>query len=158
MKFCNRGHCTCFFDKVWKWILTPCCKLHDFNYKKQHIRRVVADRRFYKCLSKHSPFLLAGMMWFAVRTFGWHFWNKEKRKNMGNKKSNAILDHDEMMAWYNDPENHYLGEIEDNIFHITPFVCDFEVVQDGNVLLRGVAGQGLGYDMIARKLLITGGN
>lgn len=71
--------------------------------------------------------------------------------------SNAILDYDEMMDWYSDEDNHYLGDVKDNIFHVTPFVCDFEVVKDGDVTIRGVAGQGLGYDMIARTLIIVKG-
>ena len=157
MKLCNRGYCTCFWDKFLGYVLVPCCKLHDFNYAKQKVKRAEADKRFFKCLKKHSFFLLAGSMWLAVRLFGWYFWNKAKREKM-KTKSNAILFYDEMMDWFIEASsNNYedLGKMDGNIFHVTPFVCDFEVVnKDGEIILRGVRGQGLGYDMITRTLKI----
>jgi hypothetical protein len=91
-------------------------------------------------------------MWSGVRLFGWYFWNKEKKKMK--TISNAILSHDEMMDWFSDDTNHYLTQRDGNVVHVSPFVCDFEVVRDDEVVLRGVVGDGLGYDTITRKLKI----
>jgi len=73
---------------------------------------------------------------------------------MNKTESNAILYYDEMMDWFSDEDNHYLTQKDGNVVHVSPFVCDFEIVKDDEILLRGVRGQGLGYDLITQKLTI----
>lgn len=153
MKLCNKSYCTCFWDKFLNYNLVPCCKLHDFNYGKQHIERNEADKYFYKCLKKQTFFLLALTMYGVVRTFGWYRWNKATRKNI----RYFILNYAEMEEWYSNSDNHYLGELDGDIFHVTPFVCDFQLVRDKEIVLKGVAGQGLGYDLRARTFIIMEG-
>jgi len=76
--------------------------------------------------------------------------------NMANI-SNAILDENEMIEWFSDETNHYLLEKKENVVECYPFVCDFEVVNDsGNIKLRGARGQGLGFNLDTKQLIIIG--
>lgn len=71
--------------------------------------------------------------------------------------SNAILSESEMIEWYSDETNHYLLEKKENVVECYPFVCDFEVVDDsGTIKLRGVRGQGLGFNLDTKQLIIIG--
>ena len=79
-KLCERGqNCTCFVDKIGKYYHGDCCKLHDFNYQKQHITRAKADKKFFNCLRKKTDDIIAFLMYLGVRSFGWIFWNKAKK-------------------------------------------------------------------------------
>ena len=159
MKVCNRGYCTCFWDKVLGFSLVPCCKLHDFNYAKQHISREEADKRLFKCLKKHSFFLLAGLMWSGVRIFGRYFWNKsKKRKQMGKNISNAIFDKDELVEHFSDESNHYHYKLMDDGTLIAWMCCDFEIINNEKVILRGGYGDGICYNLENQKITIEKGN
>ena len=80
MSICERGqHCTCFIDKIGKYYHGMCCQLHDYNYVRQHISRKEADKRLLKCLKKNTYKPIAYSMYYAVRTFGFIFWNRAKR-------------------------------------------------------------------------------
>lgn len=159
MNFCDRGYCTCFWDKFLGYVLVPCCKLHDFNYEKQHISRKVADKRLFKCLKKHSFFLLAGAMWGAVRIFGRYFWNKSKREKMKNKNvSNAILIKDELVEHFSDDRNHYLYKLRDDNTLTAWMCCDFEIIDGEEVILRGGCGEGICYNLENQKITLEKGN
>ncbi len=82
---CNAGYCTCFPDAILNSKHGACCKLHDFNYSKQHITRLTADKRLFKCLRKNTYFFIAIVMFLGVRTFGSFFWIKAKKSS---KKEN----------------------------------------------------------------------
>jgi hypothetical protein len=72
-------------------------------------------------------------------------------------KSNAILDESEMLEWYSDDTNHYepLIDKDNGVVMVIPFSCDFEVTdKEGNIKLRGVKGQGLGYDLETKQLIV----
>ena len=150
---CTRGYCTCFWDKILNYVLIPCCKLHDFNYGKQHISRAEADKRLFNCLKKHSFFLLAGFMWLGVRTFGWYFWRKARKEKMKNV-SNAIMMEDELLAHFGEQTedgeyvNHYLYQKRDDNTLTAWMCCDFEVVgKGGDILFKGGCGDGICYDL-----------
>lgn len=53
-----------------------CCRDHDLNYSPGTVlTRKEADWIFYQCIKQHHPYL-AGLMYLAVRVFGWRFYNK----------------------------------------------------------------------------------
>jgi hypothetical protein len=163
MNFCNSGHCTCFPDTVLGIRHSACCRLHDFNYEKQHISRWTADKRFFKCLKKHTFFLLAILMWSGVRAFGWFWWMKSKRskKKMSKKVSNAILHEDELKEHFSDEANHHLYKKRDDNTLVCWMCCDFEVVRtiDGaGVIDRGGCGDGIVYDLNKKTITIEKGN
>ena len=160
MIVCNSGYCTCFWDKFLGYVLVPCCKLHDFNYAKQHIKRKEADNRLFNCLKKHSFLFLAGGMWLAVRLFGRYFWNKSKKREAMSKKNfgNAVLAKDELVEHFSDEANRYLYKLRDDNTLTAWMCCDFEIVDGGEVTLKGGCGDGICYDFESKKITIEKGN
>lgn len=55
-----------------------CCVAHDYNYADQMDRKE-ADLRFLSCIISKGHPVLAYIYYFAVRLFGWYFYNKLKK-------------------------------------------------------------------------------
>jgi len=116
-------------------------------------------------LKARTSILLALPMWAGVRVFGWYFWKKEKRINMGKNVSNAILIEDELLAHFGEKTedgeyvNHYLYDKRDDGTLTAWMCCDFEVIGDkGEVLFRGGCGEGVCYDLEKHNITLEKGN
>jgi hypothetical protein len=71
-RWCNRNHCTCWFDSLGKYDWTECCKQHDKDYASP-VTRKYADEQLLRCLKLKAPKWMAYIMYYAVRKLGGWF-------------------------------------------------------------------------------------
>lgn len=150
----SNNNCTCFPDIILEINHSVCCKLHDFNYGKQHISRWTADKRFFKCLKKKTYLLVAVLMWLGVRAFGWYWWNKSKRSKSMTDISTAILYADELTEHLEDVSNHRFYQRRNDDSITVWMCCDFEIVDSNIGVVRGGCGDGINYNLIDKSISI----
>lgn len=74
-------YCTSWWDRLWNWDWSDCCRLHDEAYAAG-IDRALADEALAKCVALSMggdvPYLLSllqsAIMWVGVRIFGAAYW------------------------------------------------------------------------------------
>lgn len=77
---------------------------------------------------------------------------------MGKNISNAIFDKDELVEHFSDESNHYHYKLMDDGTLIAWMCCDFEIINNEKVILRGGYGDGICYNLENQKITIEKGN
>jgi len=76
--------CSGGVSKLWKFFtgrrppFEYCCDKHDKAYREggTAFTRYLADKRMRRCIEGSGYPILAAVMYYAVRWFGWIFWSK----------------------------------------------------------------------------------
>jgi len=75
----------------WSGKYPKACVPHDFGYHSQTLKRKVVDKDFLVGMRiLGTPFWKRQLMYWAVRTCSWVFWNNHKKRK-ALKKANARL-------------------------------------------------------------------
>jgi len=73
------------------------------------------------------------------------------------KKSNAVLDANELLDHFGDESNHYLYKKQDDGTIVAWMCCDFEWADDEGHITRGGCGDGINYNPKTKSISIQRG-